>query len=246
MTDASALASVLPAYEIGGELGRGGFGIVVAGRHRQLGRQVAIKELPPQLAADAGVRARFVTEARVLASLDHPHIVPVYDYVEQDGLCLLVMESLPGGTVWEAFQQNGYTPHTACAVVMVSCAGLHYAHEHGVLHRDVKPENLLFTQSGQLKVADFGIAKVVGGKDALATTAGEILGTPAYMAPEQAEGKDLGPASDIYAAGVMLYELLEDVPVDDGDAAALLGERQHAGEQLVQHDAGGVDVGAGS
>lgn len=211
MTDASALASVLPAYEIGGELGRGGFGIVVAGRHRQLGRLVAIKELPPQLAADAGVRARFVTEARVLASLDHPHIVPVYDYVEQDGLCLLVMESLPGGTVWEAFQQNGYTPHTACAVVMVSCAGLHYAHEHGVLHRDVKPENLLFTQSGQLKVADFGIAKVVGGKDALATTAGEILGTPAYMAPEQAEGKDLGPASDIYAAGVMLYELLSGV-----------------------------------
>jgi serine/threonine-protein kinase len=208
MSDAASLAAVLPNYEIAGELGRGGFGIVRAGRHKQLGRAVAIKELPAALAGDAGVRARFVTEARVLASLDHPHIVPVYDYVEQDGLCLLVMESLSGGTVWQSFTEHGYTPETACAVVMVTCAGLHYAHGHGVLHRDVKPENLLFTESGQLKVTDFGIAKVIGGGDALATSAGDILGTPAYMAPEQAEGKELGPEADVYAAGVMLYELL--------------------------------------
>jgi hypothetical protein len=203
-----ALAEVLPQYEVGGELGRGGFGVVLAGRHRQLGRPVAIKELPPQLAADPGVRARFVTEARVLASLDHPHIVPVYDYVERDGVCLLVMESLPGGTVWDSFLERGFDTGTACGIVMVSCAGLHYAHGKGVLHRDVKPENLLFTADGQLKVTDFGIAKVVGGADALATSAGDILGTPAYMAPEQAEGKDLGPPADVYAAGVMLYELL--------------------------------------
>jgi hypothetical protein len=208
MSDAASLAAVLPNYDIAGELGRGGFGIVRAGRHKQLGRDVAIKELPAALANDAGVRARFVTEARVLASLDHPHIVPVYDYVEQDGLCLLVMESLSGGTVWQSFTAHGYTPETACAVVMVTCAGLHYAHGHGVLHRDVKPENLLFTASGQLKVTDFGIAKVIGGGDALATSAGDILGTPAYMAPEQAEGKELGPPADVYAAGVMLYELL--------------------------------------
>jgi serine/threonine-protein kinase len=208
MSDAASLAAVLPNYEIAGELGRGGFGVVMAGRHRQLGRAVAIKELPAALANDPGVRARFVTEARVLASLDHPHIVPVYDYVEQDGLCLLVMESLSGGTVWQSFTAHGYTQETACAVVMVTCAGLHYAHGHGVLHRDVKPENLLFTGSGQLKVTDFGIAKVIGGGDALATSAGDILGTPAYMAPEQAEGKELGPPADVYAAGVMLYELL--------------------------------------
>ncbi|MCU1590606.1 MAG: putative protein kinase [Frankiales bacterium] len=208
MSDAASLAAVLPNYEIAGELGRGGFGVVRAGRHRQLDRAVAIKELPAALANDPVVRARFVTEARVLASLDHPHIVPVYDYVEQDGLCLLVMESLSGGTVWQSFTAHGYTPETACAVVMVTCAGLHYAHGHGVLHRDVKPENLLFTEAGQLKVTDFGIAKVIGGGDALATSAGDILGTPAYMAPEQAEGKDLGPPADVYAAGVMLYELL--------------------------------------
>ncbi|MCW2607462.1 MAG: putative protein kinase [Frankiales bacterium] len=208
MSDTATLAAALPGYDIGGELGRGGFGVVLAGTHKRLGRPVAIKELPPNLAGDAGVRARFVTEARVLASLDHPHIVPVYDYVEQDGLCLLVMESLPGGTVWSSFSGRGYTPQTACAVVLVACAGLHHAHGAGVLHRDVKPENLLFTEAGLLKVTDFGIAKVIGGSDALATTSGDILGTPAYMAPEQAEGKDVGPAADVYAAGVMLYELL--------------------------------------
>ena len=99
-----AIAAALPNYRIDGELGRGGFGIVYAGRHLRLDRPVAIKELPNWLVDNAEVRARFLTEARVLASLDHPHIVPVYDYVEQGGLCLLVMESLGGGTVWESFQ----------------------------------------------------------------------------------------------------------------------------------------------
>ena len=208
MTDAQKLAGILPGYEIGAELGRGGYGVVLAGVHKQLGRKVAIKELPPKLALDPGVRARFVAEARVLASLDHPHIVPIYDFVEKDGVCVLVMEALPGGTVWGQFSATGYTPSAACAIVMVSCAGLHHAHQHGVLHRDVKPENLLLTETGQLKVADFGIAKVLGDNDALATNAGEILGTPAYIAPEQAEGTELGPQADVYAAGVMLYELL--------------------------------------
>ncbi len=208
MTDAQKLAGILPGYEIGAELGRGGFGVVLSGVHRQLGRQVAIKELPPRLASDAGVRSRFLAEARVLASLDHPHIVPVYDFVEVDGVCVLVMESLPGGTVWGTFTEIGYKPSSACAVVMVACAGLHYAHQHGILHRDVKPENLLLTHTGQLKVADFGIAKVLGDNDALATSSGEILGTPAYIAPEQAQGGELGPQADVYAAAVMLYEMM--------------------------------------
>ena len=208
MTESAKLAAILPGYDIGAELGRGGYGVVLGGMHRRLGRPVAIKELPPKLAADPGVRARFVAEARVLASLDHPHIVPIYDFVEQDGICVLVMEALPGGTVWGRFSSTGYTPSAACAVVMVACAGVHYAHQHGVLHRDIKPENLLLTETGQLKVADFGIAKVLGDNDALATSSGEILGTPAYIAPEQAEGGELGPPADVYAGGVMLYELL--------------------------------------
>ena len=208
MTDPQALARVLPGYEIGQELGRGGFGIVLSGTHRQLGRPVAIKQLPAGLSSDPAVRARFVTEARLLAGLDHPHVVPVYDYVEQDGLCVLVMEALAGGSVWGQFTSRGYAPAAACALVMVACSGLHHAHQRGILHRDVKPENLLLTQTGQLKVADFGIAKVLGADDALATSRGEVLGTPAYMAPEQAQGRDLGPGADVYAAGVMLYELL--------------------------------------
>lgn len=208
MTDRDEIVAALPDYEIGGELGRGGFGLVLSGRHRQLRRDVAIKELPPALAADPRVRARFAAEARVLASLSHPHIVPIYDYVERDGVCLLVMEKLTGGTLWDKFKQQGLGVEATCAVAMAACTALHYAHQRGVLHRDVKPENLLYSAEGVLKITDFGIAKVVGGGETLATRGGEILGTPAYMAPEQAEGRELGPAADVYATGIMLYELL--------------------------------------
>jgi hypothetical protein len=101
--DRERVAAALPSYEIGEEIGRGALGIVREGRHRRLDRQVAIKQLPPSLSGDPSVRERFAAEARVLASLDHPHIVPVFDFVEADGLCLLVMEKLPGGTVWSRF-----------------------------------------------------------------------------------------------------------------------------------------------
>src|SRR4051812_18602623 len=103
------MAAALPQYEIEGELGRGGFGVVLQGRHRHLGREVAIKQLPRAFAADPAVRGRFVAEAKVLATIDHPHVVPVYDYVEDDGLCLLVMEKLAGGTVWTRFTTTGMT-----------------------------------------------------------------------------------------------------------------------------------------
>lgn len=202
------LAKALPNYEIGGELGRGAFGVVISGRHRRLGREVAIKQLPAALSADPGVRDRFLAEAKVLATLTHPHVVPIYDYVEDGDLCLLVMEKLTGGTLWARFVGQGLIPQAACAVLLATCTGLAHAHEHGVLHRDIKPDNLLFAQQGVLKVADFGIAKVLSGSQALATRAGDVLGTPAYMAPEQAGGQPIGPAADVYASGVMLYELL--------------------------------------
>lgn len=208
MDNESTLQAALPGYEIGTELGRGAFGVVVAGRHRQLNRDVAIKLLSPGLVQNDVVRARFLAEARVLAALDHPHIVPVFDYVEHDEACILVMERLVGGTVWRRFVDQGFDQRTACAVAMVACSGLSGAHRHGVLHRDMKPENMLFGTEGVLKVGDFGIARVLGDDDTLATRDGEILGTPAYMAPEQASGSDLGPQTDVYATGVMLYELL--------------------------------------
>ena len=227
--DAEKVKAALPAYDVGGELGRGGWGVVLEARHRRLGREVAVKQLPRAFAADPSVRARFVAEARVLASLDHPHIVPVYDYVEFDGLCLLVMEKLPGGTVWDRFVGEGLTMESSCAIVLATSAALHAAHQSGVLHRDVKPENLMFSAAGVLKVTDFGIAKVVGGSRTMATRAGEILGTPAYMAPEHARGEPLGPPADVYAAGVLLYELLSGcLPFsDEGDALAVLYRHVH-------------------
>jgi len=205
----ASVAAALTEYEIGGELGRGAWGIVLAGRHRHLRREVAIKRLPAAFAHDPEVRSRFVGEARLLSSLDHPHIVPVYDYVERDELCLLVMEQLPGGTVWDQFTDPGIDMAGACAVALVTAAALDHAHERGVLHRDIKPENLLFAEDGALlKVADFGIAKVLTGGRTMATVAGQVLGTPSYMAPEQARGEEATPATDVYALGSTLYRLL--------------------------------------
>ena len=205
--DQELIAAALPLYDLHGELGRGAWGVVIAARHRQLGRDVAIKQLPRSFGADPAVRARFVAEARLLGSLDHTHIVPIYDFVEHEGLCVLVMERLTGGTVWSRFKSGAFTPQRSCAVGLATCAALHYAHQHGVLHRDIKPENLMFSHEGVLKVTDFGIAKVVGGSSTVATRAGDVLGTPAYMAPEQALGGSLGPSTDIYSLGTLLYEL---------------------------------------
>lgn len=202
------MAIVLPEYVVEHELGRGGMGVVFLGRHRRLDRPVAIKELPRSFASDPDVRERFSTEARTLASLSHPHIVPIYDYVEREGLCLIVMEQLPGGTLWDRFTNTGVTAATACAIVMASCAALQHAHSRGVLHLDIKPDNLMFDRDGSLKVTDFGISRVISGGQTLGTVDGTVLGTPAYMAPEQALGDDLTAATDVYATAVMLYELI--------------------------------------
>jgi non-specific serine/threonine protein kinase len=229
VVDYDRVVAALPAYEVSSELGRGAYGVVLAGRHRQLGRLVAIKQLPFTFGADPAVRARFIAEARVLATLDHPHIVAIYDFVDYDGLCLLVMERLTGGTVWSRFHAGGFTPDVSCAILLAVCAGLHHAHQHGVLHRDIKPENLMFSGEGTLKVTDLGIAKVVGGSATLATRAGEVLGTPAYIAPEQARGGELTAATDVYQAGTLLYELLAGrlpFPVDS-DAATTLYRHVH-------------------
>jgi len=202
------IREVLPSYELGEELGRGAMGVVLSGTHRQLERAVAIKQLPEAFAVDADVRRRFGTEAKTLAALSHPHIVPVYDYVEREGVCLLVMEALPGGTLWDRFTSEGITMPTACAAVLAACSGLDFAHGKGVLHRDIKPENLMFAADHTLKVTDFGIAEVFAGDETVTTVGGTVIGTPAYMAPEQARGSSLRPSADVYAAGTVLYELL--------------------------------------
>ncbi|HEY0640961.1 MAG TPA: serine/threonine-protein kinase, partial [Pseudonocardiaceae bacterium] len=223
----AGLVEALPQYSIGGSIGEGGMGVVYAGLHRPLGRQVAIKQLPGNRAQDPGMAERFDHEARLLARLDHPHIVPVYDYVQTAAVRLLVMERLDGGTVWSRFHGHGLTGEQTCAIVLATLAGLHAAHRSGVLHLDVKPKNLLFTTGGVLKVADFGISQVVSEGATLVTRGGDLIGTPAYIAPEQALGNPLTPAADLYATGTVLYELLcGSLPFDaTGGALSLLHQR---------------------
>jgi len=204
----TSLAAVLPDYEVTTELGRGAMGIVYLGRHKALDRTVAIKELPASFSADETVRSRFLDEARVVASLDHPHIVTIHDFVDRDGHLAIVMEHLPNGTVWDQFLHHGLAAPRACGLVLATLAGLHHAHDRGVMHRDIKPENLIFTHNWQLKVTDFGIAQVLTGDSTMGTEEGAIVGTPAYMSPEQAEGRSCGPPADVYASGAMLYEML--------------------------------------
>jgi serine/threonine-protein kinase len=235
-TERDQIAQALPAYVVGEELGRGAFGVVWAGEHRRVGRRVAIKHLT---AIDAVMKGRFLAEAQVLASLEHPHVVPLYDYVEDGESCLLVMERLEGGTLGERFSlPRKVGVASACAVAMVACAALHHAHRKGVLHRDVKPDNLLFSAEGILKVTDFGIAKLVidGVAQSGSTEIGTLKGTPAYMAPEQVVGQGgLGPGVDIYATGLLLYELLSgELPFsEEGSALVVAFRRLHQDPERI-------------
>ncbi|MEX5633339.1 serine/threonine-protein kinase [Parafrankia sp. FMc2] len=197
------IAAALPGYAVHGEIGHGAFGVVLSGRDR-LNREVAIKIVPGVDGGSDDARA----EALTLTKVDHPHIVRVYDYVQLDDRALIVMELVGGGTL-RARAARGLSPAQVCAVGLATAAALGHAHSRGVLHRDVKPANVLFTEGGQLKVADFGIAREYTGSDLRTATA---VGTPRYMAPEQFLAGPLGPSTDLYALGVILYELLAGRP----------------------------------
>ena len=233
MADTTSLQAVLPDYEVTTELGRGAMGIVYLATHKALGRTVAIKELPASFSADALVRDRFLTEARTVASLDHPHVVVIHDFVDREGHLALVMEHLPNGTVWDQFLHHGLAAPRACGLVLATLAGVHHAHDRGVMHRDIKPENLIFTHDWQLKVTDFGIAQVLSGDSTMGTEEGAIVGTPAYMSPEQAEGRTCGPPADVYASGAMLYEMLTGaLPFPDGQSAMEMALARLSGDPV--------------
>ncbi|WP_045875195.1 serine/threonine-protein kinase [Pseudofrankia sp. DC12] len=204
--DRARVAAALPRYTLGEQLGSGSFGLVLAGRHLDLDRAAAVKVLPIDDPANGpSLTAAFRAEARMLSRLDHPHIVRIYEYIGQDEFCLLIMELLGGGTL----AQHRLPPASACAVGLAVADALSHAHGHGVLHRDIKPDNILFTVAGQPKLTDFGIGRV------FVETSGStshLAGTPRYMAPEQIIGRHLGPAVDQYSLGVVLYEQLAGRP----------------------------------
>jgi eukaryotic-like serine/threonine-protein kinase len=191
--------------EIEEEIGRGGMGSVFRARDVRLGRKVAVKLLPPELATP-DLRARFEREARALALLNHPHIVTFHDMGEEDGQLYLVLELVLGGSLDRAMPLPLVRAVEVAAQV---CDALAYAHGHGVVHRDVKPQNILLDEAGRAKVADFGIARLMRpeARGWTVTKADQAVGTPVYMAPEALSGAPPDPRMDIYSLGVVLYEM---------------------------------------
>jgi serine/threonine protein kinase len=195
-------------YQIMEELGRGGMAVVYRAYQPSLSRYVAIKVLPPQLAFDQQFVQRFLREARAAASLRHPNIVVVHDVGDQDGLYYIVMEYLEGRTLKEVLEQEGSLPLERVMHVLEQIAGaLDYAHKRGFVHRDVKPANIFVGEGDRVTLTDFGIAKAVSEAEHLTRT-GTLVGTPEYMSPEQAEGGVVDHRTDLYALGIVLYQML--------------------------------------
>ena len=209
---AEHLGKLLPQYDIECILGFGGMGAVYKGKQKSLDRTVAIKILPPGLEdEDASYVDRFKNEARIMAKLDHPAIVPVYDFGETtEGQLYIVMSFVDGTDVQKMLQQQGRLPSEhALAVTAHVCDALKYAHEHGVIHRDIKPANILINMDGAVKVADFGLAKADEAGSSGITKTGMAMGTPDYVAPEAlVMGVNVDGRADLYAVGVMLYAML--------------------------------------
>jgi len=223
-TRAAAVSSkfgvAVPGFEIEGELGRGGMGVVYKARQTGLNRPVALKMVIAGAYSDLTTRTRFLLEAESVAALEHPNIVKVFSFGEHDGHPFLAMEFLPGGSLADRVKSGGRIPPLEATALMAKLAtAVAHAHSRGVVHRDIKPANVLLTSDGDPRLTDFGLAKV--GRSDLSIT-GQVLGTPAYMAPEQAAGKvrDVGTPADIYALGAVLYDLLTGRPPFTGDSAA--------------------------
>ena len=205
------IAAAFPQLEILELIGQGGMGFVFKARQPKLERLVALKILPQALAADPAFAERFSREGRLLARLNHPNIVTIHDFGQAGGYFYLLMEFVDGVNLRDAMRAGRFTPAQALVVVPKICEALQFAHNEGILHRDIKPENILVDVRGRVKIADFGIAKLVG--DAQSETgltgSGRTLGTPHYMAPEQLEKPgEVDHRADIYSLGVVFYEML--------------------------------------
>ena len=196
-------------YALQRQLARGGMADVFLAHDELLDRPIAVKVLFPQFASDPAFVERFRREAQAAANLNHPNIVGIYDWGQEDGTYFIVMEYIEGRSLAEILRSEGpIDPDRAVEITAEVAAALSFAHRGGLVHRDVKPGNVLVTPSGQVKVADFGIATAANAGDANLTKTGLVMGTATYFAPEQAQGKPVDPRSDLYSLGVVLYEML--------------------------------------
>ena len=215
-------------YRLEGRLGFGGMSTVHLAFDQRLERQVAVKLLAEHLAEDPTFVSRFQREAQAAARLVHPNIVQVFDsgQDEHSGQYFIVMEYIEGASCAEILRDDGWVEvDEAISIIDQACEGLHYAHRHGVVHRDVKPGNLLRAREGEVKLADFGIAKAT--EQSSITQVGSVLGTAAYLAPEQARGEEAGPSADLYALGVVAYQLISGrLPYEAGSLTELALKQQ--------------------
>ena len=215
-----------PEFRVVREVGRGGMGVVYLAREVVLDRDVAVKLLPPELGADPSLADRFLAEARTAARLDHPHIVPVYQVLQRDGLSLFTMKFVSGASLHSVLRARGALTFDEVRRILRACAeALAYAHRAGVVHRDVKPGNVLVDDSGWVYVTDFGIAKAIA-EDTPSTRSGAVMGTPHYLAPELCRGGRADALTDQYALGVVGYQMLcGRLPWEGDTVEALLAQR---------------------
>src|SRR3954462_10514418 len=219
-------------YELHRRLARGGMADVFLARDQLLDRPVAVKVLFPEYATDPAFVERFRREAQSAANLNHPNIVSVYDWGQEQGTYFIVMEYVDGRSLADILRTEGpLHPHRAAEVASDIAAALGFAHRNGVVHRDVKPGNVLISPQGQVKVADFGIARALGADpESNLTQAGSVMGTATYFAPEQAQGLPLDPRSDLYSLGVVLYEMVTGRPPFSGESPVAIAYK-HVQEQ---------------
>lgn len=219
------IQSPLPErYEVIGELGRGGMGIVYEARDRETGEHIAIKVLKPEIAADTQILERFKNELRLAHKITHRNVARLNEYHRSGDIAYLSMEFVPGDSLRAVLKREGrLSVDRVLALARQLAAGLAEAHRQSIAHRDLKPENIMITPQGEAKIMDFGISRAY---DSGMTLTGVIVGTPAYMAPEQAEGKPTDQRTDIYALGLILYEMLTGVQAFTGDTPTVVALRQ--------------------